>query len=86
MDTYGMEEFKRHLETNPLFKVAIDQVDESDPRIQSVWWPNSYQAYYEIQNTIIEMLERDLSIDSTVQRLADVLNGYMDEYNRLYAR
>lgn len=83
LGTYEMDEFKAHLEGNPLFKVAIDQLNASDPRIQSVWWPNSYQAYYEIQNTIIEMLEQQKSTEETVRKLSTVLNGYMQEYNRM---
>lgn len=81
--TYALPEFQRHIEANPLFKVAIDQLHESNPRLQSVWWPNSYQAYYEIQNRILEMLEKGVGIDETVASLAGVLNRYMEDYNRM---
>lgn len=83
LDTYKLPEFEAHIAGNPLFKVAIDQLHDSDPRVQSVWWPNSYQAYYEIQNGIIEMLEKDIGVDETVAKLSSVLNGYMAEYNRM---
>ena len=78
-----MPEFKEHLEKNPLFKVPIDQLHASDPRIQSVWWPNSYQAYFEIQNTIMEMLERNISTEATVKKLATVLNQYIADYHKM---
>ncbi len=83
MDTYELDEFKQHTDANPLFGVAIDQLHDSDPRIQSVWWPNSYQAYYDIQNAVIEMLEGGVSTDQTVQSLSERLNRYMQEYNRM---
>lgn len=83
LDTYELTEFKEHLRANPLFEVAINQLRDSDPRVQSVWWPNSYQAYYEIQNRIIEMLESNLSVDQTVESLAVVLNKYMADFNRM---
>ena len=83
LGTYDLPAFDEHIAKNPLFKVAIDQLHDSDPRIQSVWWPNSYQAYFEIQNAIQEMLERNLGTEQTVTRLADVLNAFMDEYNRM---
>ncbi len=83
LDTYGLPEFKVHLQENPLFEVAINQLRDSDPRVQSVWWPNSYQAYYEIQNRIIEMLEKNASVDQTVESLAAVLNKYMADFNRM---
>lgn len=81
--SYELEAFKEHIENNKLFKVAIDQLNESDPRIQSVWWPNAFQAYYEVQNAILKMLERDLSVDETVKDLSATINGFMDEYNRM---
>jgi sn-glycerol 3-phosphate transport system substrate-binding protein len=81
--SYELEAFKEHIENNKLFKVAIDQLNDSDPRIQSVWWPNAFQAYYEVQNAILRMLERDLSVDETVKSLSSTINGFMDEYNRM---
>ncbi|HCJ93733.1 MAG TPA: ABC transporter substrate-binding protein, partial [Sphaerochaeta sp.] len=83
LGTYRLPEFKEHIAKNPLFKVAIDQLNDSNPGIQSVWWPNSYQAYFEIQNGILEMLEKGLGTEETVEKLSSVLNRYMDEYNRM---
>ncbi len=83
LDTYNLPEFSEHLINNPLFEVAINQLRDSDPRVQSVWWPNSYQAYYEIQNRIMEFLEKERSVDETVTALATVLNKYMADFNRM---
>ncbi len=81
--TYEMDEFKTHIAQNPLFEVAIDQLLASNPQVQSVWWPNSYQAYYEIQNGIREMLEQNLSTEATVEKLATTLNRFIDDYHRM---
>ena len=81
--TYEMEEFKSHIAQNPLFQVAIDQLWASDPRVQSVWWPNSYQAYHEIQNGIREMLEQDLSTAETVEKLATTINRFIGDYHKM---
>ena len=83
METYEMPEFTEHLERNPLFKVPIDQLQASDPRIQSVWWPNSYQAYFEIQNSIMEMLERNIGTEEIVERLATTINKYIADYHKM---
>lgn len=80
--TYELPQFKEHIEANPLFQTAINQLHESNPRLQSVWWPNSYQAYYEVQNSILEMLERGQGVQETVEKLSSVLNRYLEEYNR----
>ena len=81
--SYELKEFKEHLEQNKLFKVAIDQLNDSNPLVQSVWWPNAFQAYYEVQNAIVQMLEKGVTISETVTNLANTLNGFMDEYNRM---
>ncbi len=81
--TYEMEEFKDHIAQNPLFEVAINQLLGSNPEVQSVWWPNSYQAYYEIQNGIREMLEQNLSTEETVEKLAATLNRFIDDYYKM---
>ncbi|MFA7672191.1 MAG: ABC transporter substrate-binding protein, partial [Sphaerochaetaceae bacterium] len=81
--SYELKEFKEHLEQNKLFKVAIDQLNDSNPLVQSVWWPNAFQAYYEVQNAIVQMLEKGVTINETVTNLANTLNGFMDEYNRM---
>ena len=81
--TYEMEEFKDHIAQNPLFEVAINQLLGSNPEVQSVWWPNSYQAYYEIQNGIREMLEQNLSTEATVEKLAATLNRFIDDYHKM---
>jgi sn-glycerol 3-phosphate transport system substrate-binding protein len=81
--TYEMVEFKEHLENNKLFKVAIDQLLDSDPRIQSVWWPNAFQAYYEVQNAIVRMLDKDIEPKQITDELAKTIGGFIDEYNRM---
>ncbi len=81
--TYEMDEFKAHIAQNPLFQVPIDQLFASDPRVQSVWWPNSYQVYYEFQNAIMEMLEKGESTQATVEKLATTLNKYIDDYRKM---
>ncbi|NLA93542.1 MAG: extracellular solute-binding protein, partial [Spirochaetales bacterium] len=81
--TYAMDEFKAHIAQNPLFEVAIEQLLASNPKVQSVWWPNSYQAYYEIQNGIREMLEQNLSTEETVEKLAATLNRFIDDYYKM---
>ncbi len=83
LGTYELEEFKAHTERNPLFQVAIDQLHDSDPRVQGVWIPSGYQVYYAFQNGIRDMLENNKSIPQTVQDLATEINKYISDYNRM---
>ncbi len=81
--TYELEGFKEHVAKNPLFQVAIDQLHDSDPRVQGVWIPSGYQVYYAFQNGIREMLETGKSVQRTVQDLAAEINKYISDYNRM---
>lgn len=83
LGTYELEGFKAHTAKNPLFQVAIDQMHDSDPRVQGVWIPSGYQVYYAFQNGIREMLETDKSVQQTVNDLATEINKYISDYNRM---
>ena len=79
--TYEMNEYNAHCEENPLFRVASDQLLASNPEVVGLWIPNAYQVYYSFQSNIRSMLEENLSIDETVSRMADEIDGYLDDFN-----
>lgn len=79
--TYEMDEYNAHCDENPLFRVASDQLLASNPEVVGLWIPNAYQVYYSFQSNIRSMLEEDLSIDDTVTRMADEIDGYLDDFN-----
>lgn len=79
--TYEMDEYIKHCQENPLFQVASDQLLASNPAVTGLWIPNAYQVYYSFQSNIRAMLENDLDIDETVSRMADEINGYLDEFH-----
>ncbi len=79
--TYEIDEYNAHCEENPLFRVASDQLLASNPEVVGLWIPNAYQVYYSFQSNIRSMLEENLSIDETVSRMADEIDGYLDDFN-----
>lgn len=78
--TYQMEEFKKHCEEHPLFSVAIDQMRESNPLLQGIWVPSSYEIYYAFQKGIVDMLNNAASPEETTKKLAKTINGYFENY------
>lgn len=80
--TYEMVEYKAHCKENPLFQVASDQLLASNPDVTGLWIPNAYDVYYSFQSNIRAMLEENIDIDETVNRMADEIDGYLDEFNR----
>jgi len=78
--TYLMDAFKDHTAKNPLFAIAIEQMQASDPNLQGIWVPSSYQIYYAFQSGISKMLSEGKDPHQTTQELAKEINGYLDSY------
>lgn len=80
-DTYNMAEYIAHCQANPLFQVASDQLLASNPKVVGLWIPSAYQVYYSFQSNIRSMLENGGDIEDTVARMADEIDGYLDEFH-----
>jgi sn-glycerol 3-phosphate transport system substrate-binding protein len=78
--TYEDEAFLSYNRENPLFAVAINQLQESNPLVQGIWVPSAYQIYYAFQSGILKMLSENLSAKETTQALAKEINGYLQDY------
>lgn len=81
--TYRMDAFNAHLAENPLYGVAIKQLQESDPKLQGVWIPSAYQIYYAFQTGILKMLVEDKSPEETSKGLEQEINGFLQDYVRM---
>ncbi|NCC64125.1 MAG: extracellular solute-binding protein, partial [Spirochaetia bacterium] len=82
-DTYSLPDFEDHIAKNPLFKVAIDQLMQSNPQLQGIWVPSAYQIYYAFQTGILKMLTENRSPEETSKALEAEINGYFAEYLRM---
>jgi sn-glycerol 3-phosphate transport system substrate-binding protein len=78
--TYDMDEFKTHVTENPLFGIAIDQMRDSNPQLQGIWVPSSYQIYYAFQSSIMKMLTEGKDINTATADMAREINGYFSAY------
>ena len=81
-DTYNLDEFKTHCEQNPEFKVASDQLLASNPKVVGLWIPNGYEVYYAFQSNIKAMLEENISIEETVDKMTNEIDIGLDAFNR----
>ena len=79
--TYTNEAYLQHCKENPLFQVAGEQLLSSNPQVTGLWIPNAYQVYYSFQSNIRSMLEEGLDIQDTVQKMADEIDGYLDDFH-----
>ncbi len=78
--TYQMAEFKNHVKENPLSLVAITQMRESNPLLQGIWVPSSYEIYYTFQRGIAEMLSQGMTPEKTTEKLAKSINMLLANY------
>ena len=76
-------EFISFLEQNPQFAVAMRQLEVSNPNLQGIWVPSSFQFFMELRNGIIGMIENNLTPQETVQSLADGLNAILDDFHEM---
>ncbi|NLK13215.1 MAG: ABC transporter substrate-binding protein [Spirochaetales bacterium] len=86
VDTYDLPAFKAHLQENPLFGVASCQLMNSNPKLQGIWVPSSYQIYYAFQSGILKMLEEKQTPQEASKAIAQEINGYLQEYHLMRAR
>ena len=80
--TYSDDAFLTYNKENPLFGVAIKQLQDSNPLVQGVWVPSAYQIYYAFQSGILKMLTEDKGARETTETLAKEINGYLSDYAR----
>ena len=65
----------------PHFGVAVAQLEITNPNMQGIWVPSSFQFFMEFRNGIISMLEDDKRIEETVSDIARNLNQLIEDFN-----
>ncbi len=70
------------LESNPQFKVAMEQTKASNPKVAGVWLPSAYQIYYSFQTEIRSVTENNKDIDQAVSDMVATVQKALDDYAR----
>ena len=76
-------DFIRFLDDNPQFAVAMRQLEASNPNLQGIWVPSSFQFFMELRNGIIGMIENGQTPQETVDSLANALNAILDDFHEM---
>ena len=66
----------------PQYAVGLRQLSETPDTMRSVTVGPSADFYYAIMNDVSDMLENDLSVEETVELMADDLTGMLEQYAR----
>ena len=66
----------------PQYQVGLTQLKETPDTMRSVTVGPSADFYYAIINDISDMLEEDLTVQETVDLMADDLGGMLEQYVR----
>ena len=73
-------EYIAFLDSNPQFKVAMDQTKASNPKVTGVWLPSAYQIYYSFQTEIRNVTENNKPIEDAVHDMALTVQKALDDY------
>ena len=68
------------LDDNPLFRVAMEQTEASNPKVTGVWLPSAYQIYYSFQSEIRNVTENGKDIDKAVEDMEAAVQKALDDY------
>ena len=77
---YDTDAYKAFLEKNPLYKVAIDSLLESNPGLANVWVPSAYSVYYSFQSNIADVLNGK-DIDAAVADMVGIVESAIASYS-----
>ena len=79
-ETQESETWQALIAEYPVYQVGLDQLLETPDTMRSVTVGPSADFYYGIINDISDMLESDLSVEETVDLMADDLGGMLAQY------
>ena len=77
---YDTASYKAFLEKNPLYRVAIDSLLNSDAGLANVWVPSAYSVYYSFQANIVDVLNGK-DIDTAVAEMVDIVESAIRTYS-----
>ncbi|MBR2282121.1 MAG: extracellular solute-binding protein [Spirochaetales bacterium] len=76
---YSTDAYRSFLERNPLYRVAMDSLLDSDAGLANVWVPSAYSIYYSFQSTIVDVLNGK-DIDTAVDEMVAIVDGAIAAY------
>lgn len=76
---YETESYKAFLQKNPLYKVALDSLMDSNPGLANVWVPSAYSIYYSFQANIVDVLNGK-DIDTAVSEMVKTVESAISNY------
>lgn len=81
--TYDLPEMQKHLEENPLFKTAIEQLHASSPETQEPMNPVSGEFNRAIRDETLAYVSGKKDIDQAIKDMAAAANKALEDYNRV---
>lgn len=78
-ETYTNEAYASFLQSNPLYKVALDYILSSNEHMVNVWLPSAYTIYYSFQKNVMDVINNkdvDTAVSEMVKTVEDALYSY----------
>lgn len=80
--THELDEMDAHLEENPLFSIAIDQLHDSSPEILEPFSGVGWEIDSIIEEEILAFVLDEQNLEETIERIDEEARTLYEEYNR----
>lgn len=80
--TYEMPEMQEFLEQSPWLNTAIEQVRNSDPRLQEPYYPNAGQIKTVVQEALMKFADGSLNKEQTEEEILSGCEAAIADYYR----
>ena len=77
----NMEEMQKYYEEHPQYKVALDEMNDTNPLSQESFDPTYNEINGIITDVMLEFCQGSLSVDETVDKIVSECNASLDEYH-----
>lgn len=81
-ELYKTDKYKEFISEDTNFKIIMDAVFSSNPRLTNVWLPSAYQIYYTFQKNIVDVITGSITIDEGVEEMTNFVQRALDENNK----
>ena len=78
--TYKLPEMDKHLTDHPFFKVPIDSIMNSNPKVQEPFDPNPTELSSIYKDVMLKFAESKLSVDQAVDEMVTRSNESLTSY------
>lgn len=80
LETYDLPEMEQHLADKPFFKIPIDSLNASNPKVQEPFDPNPVELSAIFKEVMTSFAEGKLTVDEATEQMVSRSNDSLNQY------